>query len=318
MITPKQVIHNTKKNNFVKCMVCDLSLDILDKSDDHFFIKNGLSFVMDAGIGSKWKGEKRFAFICDQCYFNKNDRSVEIVEKNNPEQQIRDFVFEFLSEDISKTIVDVGANLRADFSKQFIEEGWSAVLIEPQKSLCNHLKRLYPNANIINKGCGDKKEVKKLYLAKGHDSQLATFNSREDDWFRKVRGDETIDVDCDTLTNILDDAKIDNKFAVLKVDTESWDYYVFKGLDFNKYQPEYIISEDYFFDMSTTKQKYCLLEDSGYVLLGWVAHNTFWARKNKEINYTTLLMKKYYMEENLYPKQCGNFDQVSPLLRDRK
>lgn len=234
----------------------------------------------------------------------------------NSESLITSFILENLPPTSDKSIVDVGANLNADFSKGFIENGWKALLIEPQPKLCDNLRSIYSNNDciIVNKACGDSKKDTVLYLAKGGDSQLATLNNADNSWFRMVRDNKTINVECDTLSNIIKEYNFNPNFSVLKIDTESWDYYVLKGLDFNKYRPVYIVSEDFFLEAETTRDKYYFLEDNGYVLLGWVEHNSLWRKKDKNINFINLLIRDFLQNNKIYPSEFGLFDIRSKII----
>ena len=232
------------------------------------------------------------------------------------EKIISSFIMQNLPKESNHSIIDVGANEDADFSRVFIEDGWKALLIEPQIELCQNLKNIFKDKDciIINKACGDSKKETLLYLAKGGDTQLATLNDHNNEWFDMVRSETTVKVQCDTISNIIQDTNFDINFSVLKIDAESWDYFVLKGLDFSKYKPIFIISEDYFMEPENCRNKYYLLEDQGYVLLGWIEHNTLWRKRDKNINFMNILMRDYFFTNNIYPQEFGFFDIKSKLI----
>jgi hypothetical protein len=58
-----------------------------------------------------------------------------------------------------------------------------------------------------------------------------------------------------TLTEIFDKLNMPEDLAVLSVDTEGMDFEVFRGLDFEKYKPRVIVSEDISFNSHLEGQK---------------------------------------------------------------
>jgi len=109
-----------------------------------------------------------------------------------------------MPKDISKIIVDVGANDRADFSDYFIKNNsdWKLILIEPNPECINNLKIKYPDHIIIQKACSDKTCISQLFLNKDS-TELSTLNKNSDPWLDLVKNNKSIDIQLDTLTNIL-------------------------------------------------------------------------------------------------------------------
>lgn len=225
------------------------------------------------------------------------------------EKMIADFIKDTMPADIPKIIIDVGANADAIFSAGFIRAGWKAILIEPQPACAESLRELYPEHIVIQKACHNKRSQDKLYLARGTDSQLATLNTNSDPWFDEVRGDDFLMVECDTLTNILDEQKVD-AIGILKIDCESFDPQVIAGLDLKKYSPAFIVTEEYYWEPKNLQEKYSILEDHEYVLQGYVGYNSVWRKRDESIKFTNYLMREFYKTHGIYPRECGDLPLV--------
>lgn len=184
-----------------------------------------------------------------------------------------------------KTIVDVGANHNATISTPFVELGWSALLIEPQKSciqiLSNRFSR-YPSVDIVRCGCADVETVLRLYFAKeGEGSELATFSQSNDPWMSMVRDNEHYEeILVKRLSNILLTKPDFSDVGILKIDTESFDYKVILGLEFDKHRPKVIVTEEYLWNVEDVIAKHNLLEHAHYVCIGWEGYNTIWVCMN--------------------------------------
>ena len=177
------------------------------------------------------------------------------------EYLIAEFIKKLLPdlENNSKTLVDVGGNSDAIFSSFF--KDYKKLIIEPQSELCKDLSKIYSDDLIINKGCGNKKDKLKLYLSKpGGSSEVATFNTNNDPWLNEIRGDQYIEVEVDTLTNILDENNFDKEITILKIDAESWDPKIIEGIDFNKYKPQIIVTEDYYWEPENLDKNFTCLK----------------------------------------------------------
>jgi FkbM family methyltransferase len=187
-----------------------------------------------------------------------------------------------LRPDFPKSIVDVGANINASISVPFIDAGWDCLLIEPQEHCVHVLGEKFAgfgNVEIMNCGCSDVASEAVLYHGKdGVGSELATLNTRSDPWMSSVRSDTSSEtIQLRTLDEIL--LSRSDRFCdigILKVDTESWDYHVLKGLDFSRCKPKVIVTEEYLWDIDLTVGKHRLLERFGYVNVGWIEYNTIW------------------------------------------
>ena len=76
-------------------------------------------------------------------------------------------------------------------------------------------------------------------------SEVSTFETRSDPWMKVVRARTYQEVDVVPLSLIWGRERLPRRIGILKVDTESWDYNVFRGLDFNRFEVNVIFTEEY-------------------------------------------------------------------------
>ena len=95
----------------------------------------------------------------------------------NDEKILAEFILNTMPSNISRIVVDVGANDNADFSEYFTD--WKLILIEPNPECIKNLKNKYQTHTIIQKCCSDKKEFSKLFLGKDS-SEVSTLNVNSD------------------------------------------------------------------------------------------------------------------------------------------
>jgi FkbM family methyltransferase len=187
-------------------------------------------------------------------------------------------------ENFPKFIIDVGGNVNASVSMPFIKKGWGCVIVEPQKVCVEILESMFSqnsNVEVVHAACSDKPMQAKLFHGKdGPDSECSTLNTSDDSWMSNVRSQSYEEVEVVTITSIIQNSKF-IEIGVLKIDTESWDYKVLMGLDFKLYRPYIIVTEEYLWNIDDTINKNILLENNGYVCLGWLDHNTIWIRADK-------------------------------------
>lgn len=215
------------------------------------------------------------------------------------------FVNSILVPSDNKFVVDVGAHEMAEFSKYYINKGYKAILIEPQHKCFEILKSNYKynnNVQLVKKACNDITCVKKLYYGKNNDTQVSTLNEGDSPWFDMVRSSFFEEVECDTLTNILDKQNCPTYFDILKIDAESYDPIVIKGLNLNKYIPNIIITEEYYWEPQNLVNKYTYLEDFGYILLGYIGYNSIWKKRDNNTRYINYILKDFLSCHNLDKK----------------
>lgn len=136
--------------------------------------------------------------------------------------------------------VDIGCHSprRGSNTYHFYKKGWHGLLVDldPEKIYACRLVRWRDKALVA--AVSDKNEPVTVY-APDHFSVLATIDpgSRREG-FRELRT-----VISRTLTEILDEVQAPRDFELLCIDAEGVDLAVLKGLDFHRYQPEFVCIE---------------------------------------------------------------------------
>lgn len=169
-------------------------------------------------------------------------------------------------------LVDVGAHDGRSWSnsRPFMLKEWHGILIEPLPKVYQELARVYaknPRATCLELACADRTGQQPLFI--GSDGEVGMGSSLSTDqnvWFDAMRSEESIIVQTDTLTNVLDRAGWPQDFGLLLVDAEGMDYEVLLGLDFARYRPAVIVSEEYVVNPEKHAAKYALLRANGYHL----------------------------------------------------
>lgn len=108
---------------------------------------------------------------------------------------------------------------------------------------------------------------------------MSTLCMDDNEWFQRHRSNKSIDVEVDTLTNVLAENDFPKDFSLLLVDAEGMDYEVLLGLDFDRFQPRIIVTEEYVSNPEKHSQKYQLLRDHHYILYREMGANTIWVQK---------------------------------------
>ncbi len=133
-----------------------------------------------------------------------------------------------------------------------------------------------------------------------------------------VRSELFEKVSVHTLTDILDKNSFPDRIGILKIDTESWDYNVLKGFDFNKYKVDVIVTEEYYWKFDDTLGKHLMLEDAGYVNAGFVGYNSLWINKANGARFSYSLMKDWLSLVTRYPENVmgeKNITKTAPELQ---
>jgi len=149
--------------------------------------------------------------------------------------------------------VEVGANNGMFVSNTYglSKIGWMGLLIEPQERFLNEAKIAYkdfPNTKFHNGCVGEIKGKIKLFI--GETSSLATINEKFVDIYNQISWSEGIlnkekfvELDCDTLNNILIDNNIPKNFDLLVIDVEGAELSVLNGFDISNWNPKMVIIE---------------------------------------------------------------------------
>lgn len=182
--------------------------------------------------------------------------------------------------DFPRYIVDVGAYDGKYLSNSYYfvrVRGWGGILIEPEPEAFRALARFYagrPNVACVNKACSNRPGMQKLYL--GTHRTRSTLSVDDSQWFKQHRTHLAVDVETDTLTNILAAYRCPADFGILSVDAEGLDYEVLLGLDFARFCPRIVITEDERGLDEPNQKKYQLLQERGYRLVNRLGLNTIW------------------------------------------
>src|SRR5262249_42845478 len=83
-------------------------------------------------------------------------------------------------------------------------------------------------------------------------------------------------VQVETLTALLEQHSWPARFGVLLVDAEGFDLEVLRGLDFSRYRPDIILTEEYENNPQKQKLKFELLTQQGYRFCGIAGFDAVW------------------------------------------
>ena len=181
-------------------------------------------------------------------------------------------------------LVDVGAHDGATMStsRPFVLQGWNALLVEPHPVQFSRLQARYEgwdNVHCVNQACADRPGIRPLFFgAGGPGTATSTLNTEDNDWYALTRTDESVPVEVAVLTDLLVEHEFPSDFSMLLVDAEGMDYEVLCGLDFERFRPRIVVTEEYLFEPEKHNAKFRLLLDNGYSFVTLVGCNTIWAR----------------------------------------
>ncbi|MGA2240722.1 MAG: FkbM family methyltransferase [Verrucomicrobiota bacterium] len=184
---------------------------------------------------------------------------------------------QLMTPDFPRIVVDVGANdgFYGSNSFPFVARGWRSVLVEPHPKVFAKLQKLHharPNATCLNLACAEKSGTFPLHV--GNDGEApSTSTLSGDPELLKMRTKGMIMVQVERLTDVLATQQIPPDFGLLTVDAEGMDLEVLQGLDFSRWRPRLIITEDY---LPKFPAKSELLKKNGYQFQTQIAANSIW------------------------------------------
>jgi FkbM family methyltransferase len=190
-------------------------------------------------------------------------------------------IYSFFKNKKDGLVVDIGAadGINNSNSRKLILDGWSALLIEPNPNNFSKLQTLYienENVNTLNLGCSDTTEDKiKFYIDQNDEyEQLSTFSLEQVQKCKQMYGCDFIEKNIDVVkTSEIFSKNNVTKINFLSVDTESYDYKVIKGIDFDNVEIDLICVEH----LNSELEK--LLEDLNYTVYHNNIGNTFFKKK---------------------------------------
>ncbi len=188
-------------------------------------------------------------------------------------------VTEFVCEE---WVIDVGANdgIAVSNSLPFVKRGWRAVLIEPAPAVFKKLAANHgqlKNVTCLQVACCECPGEAELYIGSdGEDGFLSTLSTATNEWMDKARTSQSVKVKTDTLTNILASQNAPARPGILLVDCEGMDYEALLGLDFSRFRPTIVVTEEYEWEPAKHAAKYSFLIHANYSLFQKVGCNTIW------------------------------------------
>lgn len=117
---------------------------------------------------------------------------------------------------------------------------WSGILIEPSHNMYQKCLINRPKSIVLNYACVSNKYLNKKIKGDFNGKPISSINSM------RRKNNKLIEVNAITLTKILD--KYKDKFKnidLLSLDTEGYELNILKGLNFQKYRPNYLLIEIY-------------------------------------------------------------------------
>jgi FkbM family methyltransferase len=172
-------------------------------------------------------------------------------------------------------LVDVGAHDGRSLSNSFpfLALGWAGTLVEPLPQAFEQLAQRYadrPDVHCVRAACSNWDGEGRLDVGDdGGAPMTSTLGGRAS------RGGLAVTVR--TLTAVLEETDAPGDFSLLLVDAEQKDYEVLAGLDFDRYRPRVVVTEDDIAHPARHAEKYALLRERGYVLYTLVGGtNSIW------------------------------------------
>ncbi len=176
------------------------------------------------------------------------------------------------------TYVDIGCYHPRKHSNTYMlyKRGWSGVLVDIEKSKIAACRILRPRDTSILAAISDKPGIADYYAPKKYSVLTSLYRRRPD--FKHIG-----EIECITLTDLLDKHMADRKIDLLSIDVEGHDFNALKSLDFSKYWPDVIVIESW--DATDINgvlagEINIFLEEQGYGLRGWTGLSLIYRVKN--------------------------------------
>jgi len=181
--------------------------------------------------------------------------------------------------------VEVGANDGRFVSSTYglMLDGWSGLCIEPNPVVYERLRKNIARFEKVKSVCcaaSPERGPLRLFLGKEDPHGVySTISSEDSEWYRLHRDEAFVVVEGKPLSEILAENDVPRSFSLLLVDTEGMDLEVLRTLDFEKYRPELIITEDY---EPKNEAKSAFLRSCKYQFLTRIGCNTFWIEQRNQ------------------------------------
>lgn len=197
------------------------------------------------------------------------------------------YIFDLLK--ISKpSYIDIGANHPFLINNTYLlyRNGSSGILIEPNITLIEKLKKYRRKDIILNIGVSDEETELDFYRFEYH--TMSTFSKEEADRLQTEHNfklEEVKKIRVDTIQHILDEYCNGIFPDLLAIDVEGLDEKILRSINFEKSAPAIIIAETCDFSMVFTEniKRYeviDLLKSKGYLVYADTMLNTIFVRKD--------------------------------------
>jgi FkbM family methyltransferase len=164
--------------------------------------------------------------------------------------------------------LDIGANDPRFISNTYklYRKGSMGVLVEPNPTLCNLLKKKRPRDTVLNFGVGINNINKaKFYLFPKDSNGLSTFSEKDAMYWQevgmkghgKIYFEDIIEVDLVPINEILYKYFISQKKSIdfISLDVEGLDLDILRSIDFNTFKPKVICVETLQYSLNQLEQK---------------------------------------------------------------
>jgi len=172
-----------------------------------------------------------------------------------------DFKLDHLIKKENGFYIELGANDGLTQSNTAFFEfnrGWKGVLIEPSINVYNNCVKNRPNSNCYNYACVSNEYEFNEIKGDFDGNLMSSVNGK------RLNKNSSSSVQAITLEKILDKNEVSN-IDLLSLDTEGYELNILKGLNLNKYRPNYMIIEVYNYDYQNIVD---FLNSHNYSLLG--------------------------------------------------
>lgn len=232
-----------------------------------------------SGFLKKFIGRKAFAKI-------KKGLDLIIPYKKSTYSQFGEdrFLLEYFKNTTHGFYVDVGAYHPRQFSNTYLlyKKGWRGVNVDATPGSMKLFNILRPRDTNCEYAVSDSASPLRLTVW-GTDSEN-TVHSAQAEAVKAAKGEPIYDKDIvpKTLAEILRAEKQAPKnFELLSVDVEGWDLPVLKSLDWNEYQPQIVMVEQYAdtIEKLMHSELYAFLVEKNYILNAWYNPTAVFKRK---------------------------------------
>ncbi len=171
------------------------------------------------------------------------------------QQDESQWIFDYFKDQKSGQMIDVGAH-RGETFYPYLRKGWHVLAFEPNPKNIQYIPE-FKNLDLIEAAVADYTRDSQVFYESPESTGISSLNN-----FHASHSPLT-NVSVVTLNDALKQRDIIN-IDYLKIDTEGYDLFCLKGLDFEKYLPKLVMVE--FEDKKTQPLGYCY-QDLGNFLL---------------------------------------------------